>query len=85
MSLKGRLQRLENVEQERATLARAARIAEKHGRDVDELLRQAREIGLRVERWGMDEEIRRQAERLGISEDTLRARYQAVRAEMEEE
>ncbi len=79
MSLAQRLQRLEVAEQERAVLGQAERIAERHGVGIDELLRLAQEIGARIERWGLDAELRRFARERGLTEDEARARYEAAR------
>lgn len=72
------LRRLEVAEQERA-LIEAERIAEEHDIGIDEVLRQAQEIGERILRGGLDAELRRFAQDYGMSEEEARARYEAAR------
>ncbi len=75
------LRRLEIAEQERATLIQAERIAEEHDVAIDEVLREAQEIGERIEREGLEAELRRFAQDSGMSEEKARALYEAEREE----
>ena len=68
---------LEIAEQERATLIQAERIAEEHDVAIDEVLREAQEIGERIEREGLEAELRRFAQDSGMSEEKARALYEA--------
>ncbi len=72
------LRRLEVSEQERAALIAAERIAEEQGIGIDEVLREAQEIGERIQRGGLAAELRRLAQELGISEEEVRAQYEAL-------
>ncbi len=83
MSLVQRLERLEAIREGRAVYELVERIAERHGVAVDEVLRRAQEIGTRIERWGLDAELRRLARDHGLTEEEARARYEAARAELE--
>ena len=53
------LRRLEAGERERAVLIQMERIAEEQGIGIDEVVRQAQEIGERIEREGLKAELRR--------------------------
>ena len=70
------VRRLEAAEYERA-LIEIGRIAEEYGVAVDEVLRQAEEIGERVLRGGLKAELRRFAQEFGMSEEEVRADYEA--------
>ncbi len=74
------LGRLEAAEQERV-LIEAERIAEEYGVALDEVLREAREIGKRILRGGLKAELRRFAQEFGMSEEEVRADYEAWRRE----
>ena len=75
------LRRLEIVEQERAALIEAERIAEEHGVGIDEVLHEARVIGERIRRGGLEAELRRFAQEHGMSEEEARAHYEAAEEE----
>jgi hypothetical protein len=81
LSVGQRLQRLEHVEYERQLYEYAERIAQKHGKAPDDVLRMMREIAARVERWGIEAEHRRLAHEYGISEEEVQQRYDEVVAE----
>ncbi len=83
MSLVQRLERLEAMKEGCAVYEVAERIAERHGVTPDEVLRRAEEIGTRIERWGLDAEMRRFARDHGLTEEQARARYKAALAELE--
>ena len=68
---------LEIGELERSNLIQAERIAEEYGVAVDEVLRQAQEIGERIQREGLSAELRRFAQDSGMSEEKARALYEA--------
>jgi hypothetical protein len=78
-----RLERLEQAEGERRVLRDAERLAERYGVGVDDVLREAGEIGQRVARWGVDAEVRRMAAEWGVSEDDVWARYSVAVADLE--
>ncbi len=67
---------LEFAEQERAMIE-AERIAEEYGIEIDEVLREAQEIGERIQREGLEPKLRRLAQELGMSEEKARALYEA--------
>jgi len=77
MSLRQRLERLEQAESDRRLYREAERLAERSGRGVDQVLRQLREIGARIERWGWDAETRRLAREFQLNEEEMRARLDA--------
>ena len=74
------VRRLEAAEYERA-LIEIRRIADEYGIELDEVLREAEEIGERVLRGGLKAELRRLAQELGISEEEARVQYKAVQQE----
>ena len=63
------VRRLEVAEYERALI------------EVDQVLREAQEIGERILRGGLKAELRRLAQELGISEEEARVQYEAVQQE----
>ncbi len=69
--------RLEAGDQERV-LIEAERIAEEYGIELDEVLREAQEIGERILREGLEPELRRFAQEFRISEEEAQAQYEAV-------
>ena len=73
--------RLETDEQKRATLIQAERFAEEHGLGIDDVLREAQEMEERIQRWGLQPELRRLAQEFGMSEEEVRADYEAGRKE----
>jgi HD-like signal output (HDOD) protein len=83
VSLAQRLQRLEIAEQERVVYELAERIAERNGVTPDEVLHLAQEIGERIERWGLDAELRRFVRDHGLTEEEARARIDAAREKYE--
>ena len=72
------VRRLEVAEQERAAVSQAERFAEEHGLELDEVLREAQEIGERILRGGLRSELRRLAHELGMNEEEVRAQYEAM-------
>ncbi len=70
------IRRLEADEYERAMIE-LARIAEEHGLELDQVVREAYEAGERVLRWGPQRELRRIAQEFGMSEEEVRADYEA--------
>ena len=72
------VRRLEVAEQERAAVSQAERFAEEHGLELDEVLREAQEIGERILRGGLRSELRRWAHELGMNEEEVRAQYEAM-------
>lgn len=68
---------LEVDEQERAILIWAERIAEEFGVELDQVLRELQEVCERIERWGLQPELRRLAQELGMSEERVRALHEA--------
>jgi len=83
MSLTQRLQRLEALEREQHLREVAERLAAEFGVAVEETVRQLREAAARIDRWGIDAELRRMAGDFGVSEEEVRARYQAEVAQLE--
>jgi hypothetical protein len=75
---------LEAAQWERDVVEIAERLAVEFDLPLDEVLREAHETGERIQRWGIDAELRRFARERGLSEDEVRAPYEAVRAELEE-
>ena len=69
--------RLEAAEQERV-LIEAERIAKECGVELDEVLREAQEIGERIQREGLEAELHRFAQEHDVSEAEVRAQYEAV-------
>ena len=78
-----RLERLEHAEEERTLYRRAERIAKDFGLDADDAFRRLQEVAARVERWGIDAELRAIAREHGLSEEKVRADYEAVCVEVE--
>ncbi len=78
MSQQQRLGRLELAEQEREVYREAERLSEELGVPADELVRQFWEMAERVQREGMDAALRWIAHENGVSEDDVRAEYEAV-------
>ena len=72
------LRRLEAGERERAVLIQMERIAEEQGIGIDEVVRQAQEIGERIEREGLKAELRRFAQEFRMSEEEAWKQYEAV-------
>ena len=72
---------LEVDEQERAVLITAERIAEEYGVEFDQVLRELKEVCERIRRWGLQPELRRLAQELSMSEERVRALYEAVQEE----
>ena len=68
---------LEVDEQERALLITAERIAEEYGVELDEVVRELQEVCERIRRWGLQPELRRLAQELGMSEERVRALHEA--------
>ena len=85
MSLAQRLRRLEEAEWDQWMYREAERLAAQDGRSVDGVLRELEESGERIARWGIDAELRLIAQERGVSEDEVRADYEAARAELERE
>jgi hypothetical protein len=85
MSLTARLRRLEEGEWDQRLYREAERMAKQHGRDPDLVLRELQEIAERVQRWGVDAEVRRFADESGLSEDKARALFDSARREIEDE
>ena len=83
MSLGQRIARLEHVEEERELLRGAEWLAERYSLSLDEVLRSLRETSDRIDRWGLDAEVRRLAREWGKSEDEVRAELEAHTAEWE--
>jgi hypothetical protein len=70
-----RVARLEAAQWEQSIMEIAERLAAEFELPLDEVLREARETGERIERWGIDEELRLFGQQHGIGEDEVRARY----------
>ena len=68
-------------ELERSNLIWAERIAEENGLELDQVLREAHEAGERILRNGLKAELRRLAQEFGMSEEEVRADYEAGRRE----
>jgi hypothetical protein len=60
-------------------------MSEELGVPADELVRQFWEMAERVQQRGMDDALRWIAQENGVSEDDVRAGYEAVQAKREEE
>ena len=71
------LGRLEVEEKERDMLIAAEQLAEEYGVELDQALRDLQEICERIERWGLQPELRRLAQELGMSEERVRALHEA--------
>ena len=80
-----RLGRLELAEQERWVCREAERLSEELGLPAEELVRQFWEMAERVQRRGMDDALRWIAQENGVSEEEVRAGYEAVQAKRREE
>ncbi|MCH8815963.1 MAG: hypothetical protein IH957_12900 [Chloroflexi bacterium] len=74
------IRRLEADEYERAMIE-LARIAEENGLELDQVVREAYEAGERILRNGLEAELRRLALEFGMSEEEVRADYEAGRRE----
>ncbi len=85
MSQQQRLGRLELAEQERWVRREAERLSEELGVPADELVRQFWEMAERVQREGMDGALRWIAQEYDVSEEEVRAGYEAVQAKRKEE
>jgi uncharacterized protein YlxP (DUF503 family) len=85
MSLGQRLQRLEEVEQERAVRRMVERLAKRYEMSVDEVRGHYEETMRRVQRWGIDEEIRHFAAEHDLSEAEVRAKFEQAQREIEAE
>ena len=72
------LELLEIRELERSDLIQAGRIVEEYGVELDEVLRELQEVCERNRRWGLQPELRRLAQELGMSEERVRALYEAL-------
>jgi hypothetical protein len=70
-----RLDRLEQQEAQQRVLRNAERIADRYGVDPEDVLCQAGAIARRIERWGVEAEVRRLATTYGVSEDDVWERY----------
>ncbi len=68
---------LEDEEKERDMLIAAEQLAEEYGVELDQALRDLQEICERIERWGLQPELRRLAQELGMSEEKVRALHEA--------
>ena len=83
MSLRQRLERMEQIELERWIDDRigeeAERMAKESGRGVEEITAELRQSAGRIMRFGLDAEIRSMAREFSMSEDEVRAELDAVR------
>lgn len=85
MSIGQRITRLEAVHQERLLRERAERVAAAYGLGVDEVQRDLAEIAERVQRWGIDEEIRYFAAEHDLSEADVREMFEEEQRKIEAE
>jgi len=79
-----RLHRLEALEREQRLREVGERMAEEFGLPVEETVRELREVAARIDRWGIDAELRRMAADFGESEVEVRSRYEAEVAKLEQ-
>ena len=84
MKLAQRLERLEIASAEVAYRQLAERLAGELGVPAERLARELIEIAERIERWGLDEELRRTAREFGLSEEKVREDFEEGLASIRE-
>ena len=84
MRSRERLRHLEEMMFDRWLLREAERMAKEHGLDTQVVFRQCKETVERVERWGWEAELRRLAREFGVSDEQVRADYEAALMEGEQ-
>ena len=85
MKLVQRLERLEAASTEAFYRQWADRLSEKWGIPAERLFHKFLEIGDRIERWGLDEELRRLAGRCDWTEEEAREHFEKALASLPKE